>query len=319
MKSHALVFTILVGAGTLIAAQSAPPAVHISADARTHQAAITIAGKPFTIYRYGEEYLDKPIFYPVMSPNGARINREYPMVEKVPGESADHPHHQSLFFTYDEVNGTNFWNPERTGRRIQQRGGVTVTGSALKATLDWKDKDGNVVLEEEKTTTFGGVTDAFWLDHHSVLKATRVPVTMGDTKEGAFGLRLNDTLKEAGGSGKYINAEGQETEKGVWGKTSPWVAIRGSVKDQNGATPVTVAIFAHPSSLNSPPYWHARAYGLFAVNPFARKGYDPSQPERLTKLGIGESLRARFRVTVYSGQVEKARLDRDYESYRQMR
>jgi hypothetical protein len=102
----------------------------------------------------------------------------------------------------------------------------------------------------------------------------------------------------------------------VWGKTSSWVAIRGVVKDQQGEKPVTVAIFAHPAGLNSPPYWHARAYGLFAANPFARKGYDPTAPERITKLGVGESLRVRFRLAVYSGQVDKARLDRDFASYR---
>src|SRR5262245_49870548 len=157
---------------TCVAAASGPadPDVQIQHDTTAKQYVITIDKKPFTTYRYGDEFLDKPIFYPVRAPNGARVNREYPMIEGLPGESSDHPHHQSLFFTYDEVNGTNFWNPERTGRRIQQRGNVMVSGSTLKAMLDWKDKDGNVVLEEDKATTFGGTADAFWLDHNGVLK-----------------------------------------------------------------------------------------------------------------------------------------------------
>ena len=105
------------------AAGQAPsaPGVRITPNASAHAYDISVGGKPFTTYRYGDDFLDKPVFYPVVSPNGARVNREYPMVEKVPGESADHPHHQSVFFTYDEVNGTNFWNPERPGRLIQQR------------------------------------------------------------------------------------------------------------------------------------------------------------------------------------------------------
>lgn len=298
------------------AAGQAPvtPAVGITHTASAHAFEVTIGGKPFTTYRYGEEFLDKPVFYPVVSPNGARVNREYPMVEKVPGESADHPHHQSVFFTYDEVNGTNFWNPERTGRRIQQRE-ARVDGATLIAGLDWKDKDGRVVLDETKRVTFGGGTDVFWLDHASTLRAPNVPVSMGDTKEGAFGIRLHDTLKELGGSGRYINAEGHETAAHVWGKTSPWVAIRGAVTNQAGRHDVTVAIFAHPSGLNHPPYWHARDYGLFAVNPFARKGYDPSAAERITRLGVAESLAVRFRLAVYASQVDKARLDRDYEQF----
>ena len=315
MNVCALPVIALAGAVAVVAAQTpAAVAVRLTPDAGKQQYVVSIGGQHFTTYCYGDAFLDKPVFYPVVSPNGARVNREYPMVEKVPGESADHPHHQSLFFTYDEVNGTNFWNPERTGRRIQQRD-VRIDGAALVARLDWKDKDGNVVLDETKRVTFGGDADAFWLDHQSTLLAPNVSVSMGDTKEGAFGLRLNDTLKELGGSGRYVNAEGLETAANVWGKTSPWVAIRGSVKDAAGSKDVTVAILAHPSGLNHPPYWHARDYGLFAVNPFARKGYDPSAPERITRLAVGDRLNIRFRLTVYSGKVDKARLDRDFQRY----
>jgi hypothetical protein len=289
--------------------------VQIRPDANRQSYAVTIGGKPFTTYCYGPQFLDKPVFYPVMSPNGARVNREFPMVAGVPGESSDHPHHQSLFFTYDEVNGTNFWNPEQTGRRIEQRS-ISIDGSRLTAALAWKDKDGKVVLDETKRVEFGGEDDGFWMDHDITLRAANAPVRMGDTKEGAFGLRLNDTLKEAGGSGRYINAEGLETAANVWGKTSSWVAIRGVVKNGGRDTPVTVAIFAHPAGLNSPPYWHARDYGLFAANPFARHGYDPSAPERITTLAPGESLRLGFRVGVYAGQATRARLDRDFASYR---
>jgi hypothetical protein len=289
-------------------------AVQIKHDAVKHEYAVDVMFKPFTAYRYGPEFADKPVFYPVMSPNGLRVNREYPMVKGVAGESADHPHHQSLFFTYDEVNGTNFWNPQPTGRKIEH---VSARAEATRITaeLAWKDKDGKKIFDETKRVSFGGDLGVFWMDHDITLKAA-VPVTMGDTKEGAFGLRLNDQLKETGGTGRFINAEGLETEKNVWGKTSAWMAIRGSVKEPDGDKPVTVAIFAHPSGLNAPPYWHARAYGLFSANPFARKGYDPAATERITRLAPGESVRMGFRVAVYTGQVEKARLDQDFAAFK---
>jgi len=313
MSPSLIVFASVVAIGVAVGQRSAGT-VQIRHDATQKQYVVTVDGKPFTTYCYGDAFVDKPVFYPVMSPNGARINREYPMVERVPGESADHPHHQSLFFTYDEVNGTNFWNPARTGRRIEHRE-ARVQRDTLIAVLDWRGSDGAVVLEETKRVTFGGSADAFWLDHDSTLSAPRVPVAMGDTKEGAFGLRLNDTLKEAGGSGRYVNASGQETAAQVWGKTSPWVAIRGTISDGAARTPVTVAILAHPAGHNSPPYWHARDYGLFAVNPFGRRGYDPVAAERITRLDVGERLRVRFRVVVYAGAVDKARLDRDFATF----
>ncbi len=246
MTFRALPIAALVAAGYVAVQLSAlglapqnRPAVQLRHDTSARQFVATIGGRPFTSYRYGPEFPDKPAFYPVLGPNGARVNREYPMVEKVAGESADHPHHQSMFFAYDEVNGTNFWNPATTPRHIQHLS-ATVQGSTLTTALAWKDKDQVVVLNETKRVTFGGETDVFWMDHDSTLVASNVPVTMGDTKEGAFAIRLNDTLKEAGGSGKYINAEGLETAANVWGKTSAWVAIRGTVKDATGAKDVTV-------------------------------------------------------------------------------
>jgi hypothetical protein len=287
--------------------------VGIRQDAAKRQYVVTIDGKPFTTYCYGPEFDDKPVFYPVIGPNGARVNREFPMTPNVPGESTDHPHHQSLFFAYDEVNGTNFWNPEKTGRRIEHVS-AAVGADRLDLELMWKDKDGRPVLAESNAVSFGGGSDVFWTDHAITLRAS-VPVTMGDTKEGAFGIRLSDTLKEAGGSGRYVNAEGLETSAKVWGRTSPWVAIRGTVKTAATELPVTVAIFAHPSGLNYPPYWHARDYGLFAVNPFARHGYEPSEPERITKLAVGERVQMRYRLAVYSAQVDKARLDRDFANF----
>jgi hypothetical protein len=314
MKAGSLIVAAVLAAAYTGAAQNTTADVQLRHDAASKQVAVTIGGKPFTTFRYGDEFPDKPVFYPVVSPNGARVNREFPIVANVPGESTDHPHHPSQWFTYDEVNGTNFWNTDKSGRRIATRQ-VTTGGQAIVATLEWRDKETRVVLEETKRVVFGGGPDAFWMDHDITLTAPNVAVSMGDTKEGAFGIRLNDTLKENGGSGRYINAEGLETAANVWGKTSPWAAIRGIVSDAAGKHDVTVAIFAHPSSINSPPYWHARDYGLFAVNPFGRRAFDPKQETRITTIGVGQRVQLRFRLAVYAGQVSKARLDQDFAGF----
>ena len=79
---------------------------------------------------------------------------------------------------------------------------------------------------------------------------------------------------------------------------------------------MTVAIFAHPSGLNHPPYWHARDYGLFAVNPFGRKGYDPSAPERITRLAVGRAPERPIPSDGLLGQGRQGRLDRDFRELR---
>lgn len=309
LAAAAVVF-LVVAANRGTPAQSRST-VEIRHDRNARAFVVSLGGQHFTSYRYGPEFADKPVFYPVVAPNGVRVNREYPMVEKVPGESADHPHHQSLFFAYDEVNGTNFWNPDKSGRAIAHVTAEALSGSSMAAALAWTNKDQVVVLHETRRVSFGGEVDRFWMTHDITLTA-RVPVTMGDTKEGAFAIRLNDALKEAGGSGRYINAEGQETAANVWGKTSDWVAIRGTVPDGRGPQEVTVAIFAARSSRNSPPYWHARDYGLFSVNPFGRKSFDGKEESRITQLAVGEGLNLRFQLGVYAGKVTQARLARDY-------
>ena len=37
-----------------------------------------------------------------------------------------------------------------------------------------------------------------------------------------------------------------------------------------------IVIFDNPANLNHPPRWHSRDYGLFAVNPFGAKEFDPA-------------------------------------------
>ena len=54
--------------------------------------------------------------------------------------------------------------------------------------------------------------------------------------------------------------------------------------------PVTIAILDHPSNPNSPTYWHARGYGLFAANVFGRKVFDPKQEELTLTLEPGKSV-----------------------------
>ena len=43
--------------------------------------------------------------------SGISVTRAYPM-DKVAGESTDHPHHRSLWFAHSSVNGFDYWNNE---------------------------------------------------------------------------------------------------------------------------------------------------------------------------------------------------------------
>jgi len=315
MRTKLMVALCVVISHSASLTRAADPKIEIKKVDAKSQYDITYDGKLFTSYCYDDkDFFDKPVFWPVLSMQGNPVNRTWPMRADVPGEAHDHEHHQSLFFTYDEVNGVHFWNADKSmpRRRIKQRE-VSTEGNVLKFTLEWDDKEGKALLVENRKVTFGGGEDVHWMDHDILLAAQNADVTFSDTKEGAFGLRLAAKLQPAGGTGKYINADGVEGDP-VWGKVSNWTAIRGMV-GENGDEPVTVAIYSHPTSLNHPPYWHARNYGLFAANPFGRKSYDPKAEERKMILKAGDNLHLRFRVAVYAGKLEKDRLDKDYANF----
>ncbi|MBN2001541.1 PmoA family protein, partial [candidate division KSB1 bacterium] len=59
-------------------------------------------GKKITSYVFTDT-LTKPIIYPLLSPSGTILTRQYPFA-KIEGEATDHKHHTGLFFTFDGAN-----------------------------------------------------------------------------------------------------------------------------------------------------------------------------------------------------------------------
>ena len=69
---------------------------------------VFIGNKLFTSFLYPDS-LEKPVLYPVHAANGTIITRGFPLNTQ-PGDPTDHPHHVGVWFTYENVNGFDFWN-----------------------------------------------------------------------------------------------------------------------------------------------------------------------------------------------------------------
>jgi hypothetical protein len=287
----------------------------LSAQVRYSEAdhTITIDGKPFTTFHSGAE-ANKPFLAPLRSASGKIVTRGFPMERDIPGESKDHLHHRGLWFTYDDVNGVKFWenDPSYTKGKI---GKVVVRDThwkdgkgsgTLSATMDWKDPDGKTLLVENQDMTFAGDAKLRTIDFHITLTAA-VDVTFGDTKEGAFAIRLAEPFTGRKG-GKMVNAEGKSGMAEVWGKRSNWVDYTATLDGE----PLGVAIFDNPSNPRHPTYWHARDYGLFALNPFGRKAFDEAQEESAWKLPAGQKLEFRWRVVIHPADANVAELYKEY-------
>lgn len=320
-----LILVAIGGAEPLVEFSPVPGAVNVRID-----------GKPFTQYIYEidpakpmaaqEVLLTKPVLYPLVTPSGIVVTRGWPF-EEIEGERRDHPHHIGLYFTYDEINGNNFWNNSKDPLpAIKHLGAEVATDAvghpALETRMQWIGKNGEPLLGEKRLTSFIAGTDQHVIDLDIELTALAEKVSFGDTKEGMFAIRLaqwlteNTDAKYQRGTGSYLSSNGDEKESGVWGKRAPWVRIQGQ---KDGKT-VGVAILNHPSSTNYPTYWHARGYGAFSANPLGQYAFQRShrvedpKPFGLT-LERGQAAAFKFRVVIYDGSRTKEQLDKEFEAY----
>ena len=288
--------SIILGlvAGTCLSAQ-------VRFSSQSDNVAVNVDGKPFTIFQYGEKN-NKPFLAPLRSASGKIVTRGFPM-ENIPGESRDHLHHTGLWFSYDDVNGVKFWenDPSYTKPNI---GRIVVTHTETKdgdksgklaATMEWRDPAGKVLLVENRDMTFYSDPKLRTIDFHITLTAKQ-DVTFGDTKEGAFAIRLADVFTEKKGA-KIVDANGRIGMKNVWGKRSNWVDYTAELDGER----MGVAIFDNPQNPHYPTYWHARDYGLFSLNPFGQNSFDENMPENKTKLASGQKLTFRWRVVIHPG------------------
>jgi hypothetical protein len=269
------------------------------------------------------EYLTQagtsPAIWPVLGPTGKKMTRTYPLGPKDNSGTDDHPHHQSLWFTHDDVSGphvprANFWSGNRNdasggnGSRAVHREFVKQKSDGQSATIvtrnDWMDGDLRL-FEDERTLVFGTRANGDrWIDFTITIKATEGDILFGDTKEGTFAVRVPDSMRlEAKQGGHIVNSDGVEDDA-AWGIPARWVDYTGPVEGET----LGIAIFSHPKSFRPIPRWHVRGYGLFAANPFGQKDFP--KPELAQQgaytLNKGDELTLRYRVLLHRGTTDDA-------------
>jgi hypothetical protein len=136
-------------------------------------------------------------------------------------------------------------------------------------------------------------------------------VVMGDAKDGGFGIRIADRLTEQKGTGKMTDADGRTGEKAIWGQRSNWVDYAGEMDGEK----LGIAIFDHPSNPRHPNRWHARGYGLFAINPFGNHVFDKAAPVEPMTIEAWQSVRYRWRVVIHPGDAASAGIAGLWEEY----
>lgn len=274
---------------------------------------VSIDGKPFTTLRYADG--PKPYFYPVIGPTGDPVTRSYPM-EQVDGETKDHPHHRSWWFTFGNVNGIDFWAEKPTAGRIfqtklelQESGPVM---GRIRTLNDWVASDGKTVCSDTREVRIYRTSSGRLMDFDITIHAPNGPVTFGDTKEGMMGFRVASSMDVDRGKGHIVNSRGRK-DGDTWGMPAEWVDYYGPVNEKT----VGIAVMDHPASFRHPTHWHVRTYGLFAANPFGLsdfpngKGKDGSHT-----VPKGGEMRFRYRIYIHGGTTEDAGVALVADGYR---
>jgi len=274
---------------------------------------VTIDGKPFTTYIYNSGF--KPILWPVIGPTGKEMTRAWPMREGNPDEKTDHVHQKSFWFDHGNVNGVDFWaeTAKVQGKQVQTEL-VKAEGGKIGTIVtknDWVGPDGAKIVSDERTLRFGGDEKTRWIDFDVVVTALADEVTFGDTKEGAFGLRIAESMRtDRKTGGQIITSEGL-TDADAWGKPAAWVDYHGP----NQGETLGIAILNHPSSFRYPSHWHVRTYGLFAANPWGLGDFSGGKQDGSHKMKKGESLSLKYRVIFHSGDEKAAKIADAFAEY----
>ena len=294
---------------------------------------VYIDGDIFTSYIYPAD-LEKPVLFPVRTANGTIVTRGYPLDPRE-GDRADHPHHAGVWFNFGDVNGFDFWGnssvvPEdrrahmgrilhRGVKRAESREDLGI----LEIAADWqvpsKDGEWHTVLQENTILEFSGDENTRTIDRVTQLTAQEDEVQLKDNKEGLYAIRVarqlehptdepgtfidskgnpmsTKKLDNEGVNGNYLNSEGIEGTD-VWGKRARWVSLSSNIGEED----ISIAMFDHPDNFGHPSHWHARGYGLFAVNNLGAAVFDKSAEPVFVKLTPGESMILKHRIHIISG------------------
>ena len=322
---------------SLLSAVCLSAQVRVTPNEATHRVDITIDGAPFTSYLW-QTNQRKPVLYPLIAPDGTTVTRGYPFAP-LSGERTDHPHHAGLWFNYGNANGFDFWNNSDAIKPADRAKYGTITHDKIIATKSGS-KSGELTIESTwiagddaanntkpiltQTTryvfsklTIGG-KPARAIDLIVTLKAL-TPVTFNDDKEGLLGIRVAhflesptekggtfldangnvtkvDSTSNAGATGVYRTSAGI-TGDAVWSTRGNWCILTGNTPANKTET---IAILSHPDNPGGEPYWHARGYGLFAVNPLGAHIFDPKAAPFNFTITQGASVTFRYRVLILS-------------------
>jgi hypothetical protein len=298
---YAMVLLIVTCGCSLAGAVREPPLQKVTAKLEKDRIAVSIDGKLFTCYKFADSQ-KYPYLWPVNGPlSGKSITTE---------TSEPYPHHHSLFFGCDRVNGGNYWQDVNArgqilsqGPKIAQAAGERIV---LTDTCLWKQPGKEPVIEDTRQITISAPSEKLRFIDFKITVTPLVDIEILKTNHSLFSARVVPELSVQSG-GTLINAQGDTSEKGTFGIASPWCDYSGT---RNGLTE-GIAILQNPKNRWYPSKWFTRDYGFFSPTPM-----NWLEGGKL-KLPRGEKLTLEYRVVIHAGDSNAANIAGLFEKYTQ--
>jgi hypothetical protein len=240
-----------------------------------------------------------PYFFPVNGPaSGRSVTTRH---------TEPYPHHSSLFFGCDRVNGGNYWQEGLDRGRIVPVESRVVEASGARVVIEqtcrWQRPDAEAPFEDRRRITITAPAASRRVIDFDIRLRALTDVKIEKTNHSLFAARMAPDLAVAGG-GTLVNAAGETGEKATFGKPSDWMDARG----RRGDATEGLAIFSHPKNRWSPSPWFTRDYGFFSPTPL-------TWLEHGLRIAQGEEWRLRYRVIVHSDAPTREQLQAEFEHW----
>lgn len=289
---------LMIAAVSVASAQSG--SLTVQATLEKDQVAIAVGGHPFTCYKFADSQ-KYPYFWPVNGPaSGKSITTE---------TSEPYPHHHSLFFGCDRVNGGNYWQDVNARGQIVSQGPRIIEPSGNRVVLTdeclWRQPGREPVIRDRRRIVVTAPSGDLRVIDFEITLEPLTDIRILKTNHSLFAARMVPQLSVTSG-GTLINAEGGSAEKGTFGVASPWCDYSGT---RDGVVE-GLAIMQHPRNRWYPARWFTRDYGFFSPTPMFWL-----EDDRLD-LPKGERLTLSYRVVVHRGDAQEARIAALFETYK---
>ena len=225
MPVVAFIFACILG----VSSQSAPQ--DVSARLDKDQVQVFVAGKLFTCYKFAKDQ-KYPYFWPVNGPaSGKSITTE---------TSEPYPHHHSLFFGCDRVNGGNYWQEGNERGQIVSIGPKIIADCGQQVVFTdkclWQQPEKKPIIMDVRRIVISAASESLRFIDFEITLDPLTDIHILKTNHSLFAARVVPELS-VGSGGTLVNAEGKPARKARLASPRRGVTIRARAMASPRASP----------------------------------------------------------------------------------